>query len=57
MNATIKKSIIFAMRSPHMNVDFAKVAVILFKSPAGKNNPINGGIVSVTNAVINLDAA
>ena len=40
-----------------MNVDFANVADILLKSPAGKNNPINGVIISVTNAVTNLNAA
>jgi len=40
-----------------MNVDFANVAAILLKSPAGKNNPINGVIISVTNAVTNLEAA
>jgi hypothetical protein len=40
-----------------MNFDFAKVAAILLKSPAGKNSPMNGVIISVTNAVTNLDAA
>ncbi len=50
MNAIIGKSIIFATRSPHMNFEFATVAAILLRSPEGKNDPINGVIISVTNA-------
>ena len=57
MNAIIRKSIIFATRSPHMNFDFATVAAILLKSPAGRNSPINGVIISVIKAVMSLEAA
>ena len=42
---------------PHMNFDFATVAAILLKSPAGRNSPINGVIISVTKAVTSLEAA
>jgi hypothetical protein len=50
MNAIIGKSIIFATRSPHMNFEFATVEAILLRSPDGKNDSINGVIISVTNA-------
>ena len=35
MKAIIRKSIIFATRSPHMNFEFSTTAAILLKSPAG----------------------
>lgn len=34
-----------------MNFEFATVAAILLRSPEGKNNPMDGVIISVTNAV------
>lgn len=51
------KSIIFAIKSPHMKLDWPTIAAILLKSPAGKDNPMNGVIMSLTNAVINFEAA
>ena len=57
MNATIMKLIIFPIRSPTINVEFPTVNFAAFKSPAGKNSPINGVMISLTNAVISLEAA
>jgi hypothetical protein len=42
MNAIIKKSIIFEIKSPYINFDFPIVNDIAFRSPAGRNNPIKG---------------
>lgn len=57
MKAIIRKSIIFEIKSPHMNLEFAIVDDIAFKSPDGRNNPINGVIMSVISAVTSLEAA
>ena len=57
MKAIIRKSIIFEIKSPHMNLEFAIVVDIAFKSPDGRNNPINGVIISVTTPVTSLEAA
>ena len=57
INAIIKKSKILATKSPHINVDFPNVNSIDFRSPAGRNNPMKGVIISSTKAVTNLDAA
>ena len=57
MNAIIRKLIIFEIRSPTMNVEFPTVNFTAFKFPAGKNSPINGVMISLTNAVTSLDAA
>src|SRR5438093_1618031 len=54
MKAIIRKSIIFEIKSPHMNLEFAIVDDIAFKSPDGRNN---GVIISVTSAVTSLEAA
>ena len=40
-----------------MNFDFPTVNDIAFKSPAGKNSPTNGVIISSTRAVTSLEAA
>ena len=57
INAIIIKSIIFAIKSPHIKVEFPIVVSIAFRSPAGKNNPINGVIISSTKAVTNFEEA
>jgi len=50
--AIIRKSIIFAIKSPYENVDFPIVNYTSFKSLSlGNANPINGVITSVTMAV------
>ena len=38
----MRKSIMFAIRSPNINVEFPTVILAAFKFPAGKNNPIKG---------------
>jgi len=56
MNAIIIKLIIFPIRSPTMKVECPTVNFAAFKSP-GKNSPINGVMISLTSAVISLEAA
>jgi len=57
MNAIIIKLIIFEIRSPTIKVEFPTVNFTAFKFPAGKNNPINGVMISLTNEVTSLEAA
>ncbi len=52
MNAIIRKSILFATRSPHMNFEFATGAAILLKSAWGVKNPI-----MVIISVVGFEAA
>ena len=58
----IKKSIMLDIKSPYLNSVVVPARLVTFKVivsrlPAGKNNPMNGSIMSFTNAVTNLDAA
>ncbi len=53
----MRKSIMFAIRSPNINVEFPTVILAAFKFPAGMNNPIKGVMISLTNDVTNLEAA
>ena len=39
-----------------MNLEFDIVDDIAFKSPDGRNKPINGVIISVTSTAISLEA-
>jgi len=58
MNAIMRKSIIFAIRSPYKKVDFPTENVNVFKSPVSCNaSPTSGVIISDTNAVTSLEAA
>jgi hypothetical protein len=57
INAIIKKSITFETRSPHINFDFPIANFMAFRSPAGKNSPMKGVIISSTRAVTSLEAA
>jgi hypothetical protein len=57
INAIIRKSIIFEMKSPTINFDFPIVNYTAFRSPAGMSIPINGVIMSSTRAVTSLEAA
>ena len=63
INAIMRKSIMFAIRSPYLNSDTAPdtllvtLACIAFKSPAGRKKPIEGLTISVTRAVTSFDAA
>ena len=57
IKAIIRKSIIFEIKSPHINFDFPIVNDIAFKSPVGRNSPTNGVIMSSTRAVTSLEAA
>ena len=52
----MRKLIMFAMRLPTMNVEFSIVNFTAFKFPAGKNNPINGVMISLTNDVTSVEA-
>lgn len=61
-NAIIKKSMILAIKSQYLNSEIAPETLVTFaescsKLPDGKNKPINGLIISSTNAVINLEDA
>ena len=51
INAIMRKSIMFAMRSPNINVELPTVNLAAFKFPAGMNSPISGVMISLTNAV------
>ena len=55
INAIMRKLIMFAIRSPNINVEFPTVILAAFKFPAGKNNPIKGVMISLTNDVTNLE--
>jgi hypothetical protein len=57
INAIIKKSIIFEIKSPTMNFDFPMVNDTAFRFPDGMNSPIKGVMISLTNAVTILEAA
>lgn len=51
-----------AIKSPYLNSDIAPETLVTFadncsRLPEGKNKPINGLIISSTNAVINLEDA
>ena len=51
-----------AIKSPYLNSDIAPETLVTFadncsRLPEGKNKPINGLIISSTNALINLEDA
>lgn len=58
MSAIIRKSMMFAIKSPYANVDFATLKDNFFKSPTScKAKPTSGLIKSVTSAVTSFDEA
>ncbi len=57
IKAIMRKSIMFAMRSRTINVEFSIVILAAFKFLAGKNSRISGVMISLTNAVTSLEVA